>query len=200
VETLNASWAELRSKLRGFIGARVNDPHDADDLTQDVLLKVQAQIADFADDDKLPAWIFTAARNEVIDHYRARAARARAASGGDVDTLPDETPNERANALRELTPCLAGMIRQLPEPYRTAMRLADLEGLDHQDLADRTGVSLTAAKSRVRRARQHLREMILDCCRLERDARGGVVDYQTTDRSARYCGGDQASPGCGCGV
>ena len=63
------------------------------------------------------------------------------------------------------------------------MRLADLEGLDHQELADRTGVSLTAAKSRVQRARQHLREMILDCCRLERDARGGVVDYQTTDRA-----------------
>ena len=200
METLNDNWAELRAKLRGFIGARVNDPHDADDVTQDVLLKVQAQLDDFPEDDKLPAWIFTAARNAVIDHYRARAVRAPAAGGGDVDTLPDETPNERADALRGLTSCLAGMIGQLPEPYRTAMRLADLEGLDHQELADRTGVSLTAAKSRVRRARQHLREMILDCCRLEHDARGGVVDYQTTDRSARYCGGDQDSPGGACGA
>ena len=197
--TLNDSWAELRAKVRGFVGARVNDPHDADDVTQDVLLKVQAHLGELAAQEKLPAWIFTAARNAVIDHYRARAVRAPLARDGDVDAVPDESPDERGDALRELTPCLARMIGQLADPYRTAMRLADIEGLDHQELADRTGVSLTAAKSRVRRARQQLREMILDCCTIDRDARGGVMDYQTTDRSARYCGcGDDLPQGrCG---
>jgi hypothetical protein len=39
--------------------------------------------------------------------------------------------------------------------------------------------------------------MVVDCCRIERDRRGRVVDYQTTERTARYCGGDRNDGGCG---
>ena len=101
----------------------------------------------------------------------------------------------------ELALCLSRMIELLPEPYRAALRSADIEGLTHQELAERAGISLTAAKSRVRRGRQQLREMIFDCCNVERDARGRVMDYQTTERSTRYCGSpcdkDEKPRGCG---
>ena len=90
------------------------------------------------------------------------------------------------------------MVERLPEPYREAMKLADFEGLSQQEVADRTGVSLSGAKSRVQRARRQLREMILDCCHVERDVRGNVVDYETTERTPRYCcGGDDGKPPCG---
>ena len=56
-ETLQEIWAELGTRLRRFVGNRVNDSHTADDLTQDVLLKVQAQLGDLPPDDKLPAWV-----------------------------------------------------------------------------------------------------------------------------------------------
>jgi RNA polymerase sigma-70 factor (ECF subfamily) len=59
------------------------------------------------------------------------------------------------------------------------------------------GISLSGAKSRVQRARQQLREMIHDCCQIERDGRGNVFDYQSTERSSRYCGDDQGKPQCG---
>ena len=49
----------------------------------------------------------------------------------------------------------------------------------------------------MQRARQQLRDMILDCCRVERDVRGNVVDYETTDRSGRYCGDVDGGPECG---
>ena len=73
----------------------------------------------------------------------------------------------------------------IPDPTHEAMR----------DLVR----ARTAAMETVRRARQQLREMILDCCTIDRDARGGVTDYQTTARSARYCGRDEDLPQGRCG-
>ena len=191
METLEDIWAELGTRLRRFVGSRVNDPHAAEDITQDVMLKVQSQLDALPPEDKLPAWVFAVARNSIIDHYRARAVVE------DVDPVADTGEAEQQAALRDLTPCLTRMVEQLPEPYRAAMKMADLEGLSQQEIADRAGISLSGAKSRVQRARQMLREMILDCCNVERDARGGMVDFETTERSSRYCGDDDGKPQCG---
>lgn len=198
-QALNDAWAELRTRLRRFVGRRVNDPHAADDVTQDVLLKVQGRMDAMPEGENLPAWVFAVARNAVVDHYRARAARDHAALDGAGPAF-DDPAAERQEAIRELAPCLEKMVRQLPEPYREAMRLADFEGLSQQELAGRTGVSLSGAKSRVQRARLQLKEMIEDCCRVERDARGGVADVHPTDRTGRYCGdAGPADGGCGGG-
>ena len=71
METLHDIWAELGGRVRRFVGHRVNDPATAEDIAQDVMLKVQSQLHDLPSDDKLPAWVFTVARNAIIDHYRA---------------------------------------------------------------------------------------------------------------------------------
>ena len=195
METLQDIWSELGTRLRGFIGSRVNDPHAADDITQDVLLKVQAQMDALLPGDKLPAWVFAVARNAVIDHYRSRAVRDHA-NIKDVEPAAN-TEGDQENVIRDLTPCLERMVALLPEPYREAMKLVDFDGLTQQELAGRKGISTSGAKSRVQRARQQLREMIADCCRIERDARGGIMDFETTERSARYCGDERGDPQCG---
>ena len=195
METLKDIWTELGRRVRGFIGRRVNDPDAADDITQDVMLKVQTQLESLPPEDKLPAWVFTVARNGITDFYRARGVREHA----DIDSfepVTDAGADERQDAIRELTPCLTRMVERLPEPYREAMKLADFEGLSQQEVADRAGISLSGAKSRVQRGRQMLREMILDCCKVERDARGNVMDYETTERSSRYCDDDDGKPRC----
>ena len=187
METLHDIWTDLGGRVRAFVGKRVNDDHEADDITQDVMLKVQSQLDALPPENKLPAWVLAVARNATIDHYRSRAVRNHA-DIADLDPADDAAEAERQSAVRDLTPCLTRMIEQLPEPYREAMKLADIEGLSQQEVADRAGISLSGAKSRVQRARQQLRAMILDCCRVERDGRGNVVDCETTERSSRYCG------------
>ena len=195
METLTEIWRDLGGRLRRFVGSRVRDEHAADDITQDVMLKVQTQLDALPPQDKLPAWVLAVARNAVIDYYRARAVREHV-DVADVDPA-DAIEEERRAAIRDLTPCLLRMVEHLPEPYREAMKLAHFEGLGQQEVADRVGVSLSGAKSRVQRARQMLREMVLDCCRVERDGRGNVTDYETTDRSGRYCGlNEEGRPKC----
>ena len=193
---IHADWAELVGQVRRFVGRRVNDPHAADDVTQDVMLKVQANLGDLPPEERLSAWVLRVARNAVIDHYRARGVRDHAPI--DDAKLPDDADvSEQAAAIAELMPCLNKIITRLPEPYRTALTLADLEGLSQQELADLVGVSLSGAKSRVQRARQQLREMILDCCDIVRDGRGGVADVETTERTSRYCDVEDLGKGCG---
>ena len=196
METLREDWTELPARVRGFVGRRVNEPNAADDITQDVLLKVHQRLAELPSDEKLPAWVFAVARNALTDHFRARAVREHA----DVAELPpavtDRSEEEdQRDAVSGLATCLKRMVEHLPEPYREAMRLADIEGLPQQEIADRAGISLSGAKSRVQRARQQLREMILDCCKVEQDGRGNVIAYETTERSGRYCG--NGKPQCG---
>ena len=188
------SWTEMIEPLRRFIRRRVGDEHVAADLTQDVLLKAHAGLATAPEGGRLAAWLFQIARNTVIDHYRSRAVRDHADI--DADSLADGGEAEQ-EAVRDLTPCLTRMVELLPEPYREAMRLADLEGLSQQEVADRAAISLSGAKSRVQRARQMLRDMVLDCCRVERDGRGNAFDFETTERSSWYCGNDdEGGPKC----
>jgi RNA polymerase sigma-70 factor (ECF subfamily) len=196
METLQDIWAELGTRLRAFIGRRVSDPHAADDVAQDVMLKVQAQLGDLPPGDNLPAWVFTVARNAVIDYYRARGVRDHV-NIENAEPVADARGDGRQEVIRDLTPCLVRMVEQLPEPYRGAMKLADFGGLGQQEVADQMGISLSGAKSRIQRARRQLRDMIHDCCRIERDGRGNVVDFQRTERSGSYCGGDEVGVRCG---
>jgi RNA polymerase sigma-70 factor, ECF subfamily len=159
------------------------------------MLKLQTQLDSLPPEEKLPAWVFAVARNAIIDHYRARVVRDHA-DIADVDPPDDAAEDERQAAVRDLTPCLTRMIELLPEPYREAVKLADIEGVSQQEVADRSGISLSGAKSRVQRARQHLREMMFDCCHVEQDSRGKVMDYETTERSSRYCGDQDGKPQC----
>lgn len=78
MESLRDIWGELGAQLRRYIARRVSDSHAADDIAQDVMLKVQTQLDALPPGDKLPSWVFAIARNAVIDHYRARSVREHA--------------------------------------------------------------------------------------------------------------------------
>jgi RNA polymerase sigma-70 factor (ECF subfamily) len=196
-QALEQGWTDLGDRVRGFVRRRVNDRHAAEDIAQDVLLKVQAHMGTLAVEDKLPAWIVAVARNAIIDHYRARGVRDHADVAAVDPVAGSADADDDVAAARELSPCVLRMVEQLPEPYRQALKLSDFDGIGQEEIAGRAGISLSGAKSRIQRARQHLREMLLDCCRVERDRRGNVIDYETTDRSARYCGDSGGKPQCG---
>jgi RNA polymerase sigma-70 factor (ECF subfamily) len=97
------------------------------------------------------------------------------------------------------------MIARLAEPYRMAIELTSQQGLTQTEAAKRAGTSVSGMKSRVQRARRRLRQMLLRCCAVDVDRRGGVSDYhlrQTTDcrRSHEQAAGSGCQPaGCSSG-
>jgi RNA polymerase sigma-70 factor (ECF subfamily) len=186
--SMEAIWASFADPLRRFIRRRVRDGADADDLLQIVFAKIHAGLGGLADSERLPAWIFQITRRTLIDHFRSRA------SAPEFVDLPEGLADgsEPAGPLNELAECVGPMIDQLPEPYRQALRLTELEGRTQRELADAASISLSGAKSRVQRGREQLKALLLACCHVDVDRRGGVVDYEPR----QGCSGCSPSAGC----
>lgn len=177
--TLEQIWHEFSEKLGQFIRARVADPATAEDILQDVFVKIQGRLGQLKDPAKLTSWIYLIARNAVIDHCRIRKETVAV-----PESLAEET-EPPSGEIEELKAAFLRMIHSLPEPYREALVLTELEGLTQQELADKVGISLSGAKSRVQRGRQQLKEMLTECCAFEFDRRGGVIDC--TPRAKGNC-------------
>ena len=179
-------WRELHDRLHGFIRARISDPESADDVAQEVLLRLHRSMETLRAEDRLDAFAYRIARNAIIDHYRARATSRetpeapnelveRFDADGDSDQEPDE-----AGAREELARCLAPLIRRLPEPYREALRLTDLGKLTQVEAAQVVGLSVPGMKARVQRGRAQVHELLTSCCAVALDGRSQISEVQRT--------------------
>ena len=169
--TTEEVWNGFSSRLRGYIAARSRNQHDAEDILQEVFVKVHRQLTTLEDDRHLASWLFRVTHNTIIDHYRRRVPvpTDQEPEVGDDDDLPV--------AERQLAPFLAVLIDDLPEPYREALALSELGGISQVELADRLGLSVSGAKSRVQRGRAMLREQLLQCCAVATDCRARVMGF-----------------------
>ncbi|HET7838366.1 MAG TPA: sigma factor-like helix-turn-helix DNA-binding protein, partial [Rectinemataceae bacterium] len=119
-----------------------------------------------------------------------RARRPRAELDEDIEAAYGSPELEEDPAAR-LAFSLRETVDELEEPYREALILTEYEGLSQAELAARAGISLSGAKSRVQRAREKLKALLLACCHFELDRRGGIIDYQE-----RCCRCGPAGKGC----
>jgi RNA polymerase sigma-70 factor (ECF subfamily) len=184
-------WDELHGPLAGFIARRVADPQDSEDVLQEVMLRIHRHSDELASADQVVAWVHRIARNAIVDHYRRRAARPELPAGAaeDFEERADGSLEEPASdALRrELAACLRPLIDKLPEKLREALVLTEVEGLTQTEAARRLGISVSGAKARVQCGRTQLRTLLLDCCHVELDRRGGITDYQARRGSCKRC-------------
>lgn len=185
------AWRELRDPLAAFITRRVSDPQDAEDVLQEVLLRIHRHSDELADADRVAAWVHRIARNAIIDHYRRRAARPELPAGaaGDLDEREDGSFDAApSQALRrELAACLRPLIGRLPDKHRDALVLTEFEGLTQVEAAHRLGISVSGTKARVQRGRVQLKTLLLDCCHVELDRRGGITEYRSNKGSCERC-------------
>ncbi len=171
-------WLEYHQKLSGFIKSRISDDA-ADDLLQDVFLKVHAQLDSLKSDTKVESWLYQITRNTVIDYYRANKR---------LEELPKwiEQPelDESTVIRQELSSCLEPMISQLPDKYREAIQLSEIEGKTQKELSKKENISLSGAKSRVQRGRALLKSLLNDCCQIEINNNNQLVSY---NRKSQDC-------------
>ena len=145
---LTTAWAAHAPELRGWLRHRLGNPAEADDLLQDLFIKALRQGERFCSVQNARAWLFEVARNTLAD--RLRVARAT------VD-LPDD---------------LAA-----PAEDREVITLCDLQGMPQAEFAAARGLNLSAAKSRLQRARQRLKQRMTQVCQVQLDDTGHVTDF-----------------------
>ena len=181
-ETTDRLWRQMHERLLAYITRRVDTPHDAEDILQDVFVRIHTHLQDLTDGNGVTAWVFRIARNAITDYYRRRASAARAMEGLAMDAVElEQTADEgdiEAKAQAEFAHCVEPLMSELPDRYRQALVLTELEGMSQADAAERLGLSVSGMKSRVQRGRSKFKDVLLDCCSVELDRRGGLVDYE----------------------
>jgi len=191
-------YKEHHRSVLGYV-VKLLGREEADDVVQEIFIKVRRALPTLTDPDKRAAWIHTIALNTVRDTIRRRSAQASRrkdlASGEDRDDplagLPDRvsrTPEERV-IRGEMIACYLEYIARLPPTYREAYVLAELEDLSNDEIARRLSVSVATVKIRLHRARAKLHESLRCDCRAYTNARGELM-------GTRKCGagGDGSEP------
>lgn len=166
-------WKDFRSQVRRFLLHRVRDEALADDLLQETFIRIHRGLGSVRDPSRIMPWLSSVARNVVTDHYRKQSHDNK-----ELGPVPAGDPETATNYNQELGHWLTGVVTTLPEKYRRAFELAEIEGRKQREVAEALGLSLSGAKSRIQRARAMLRKSLLDCCEVEFDRRGNAVDYR----------------------
>ncbi|MBK9440553.1 MAG: sigma-70 family RNA polymerase sigma factor [Comamonadaceae bacterium] len=167
---LTRAWTAHSEELGGWLRQRVSSPAQAEDLLQDLFLKALRQGERFCDVRNARAWLFEVARNLLADHLRA--------AHPSVD-LPDDlaAPSHDIDTMDALSACLPRVLSELSPADREAITLCDLQGMAQAEFARQKGLSLSAAKSRLQRARVRLHAQMSQACQVHINDSGLVSDF-----------------------
>ena len=167
--TTEVIWTNFRSKLLGFIKARVNNSENAEDILQDVFIKIHQNSNQLNDDNKLASWVYQITRNTIIDFHRKKKILLS-------DNVSKEIEEEfEANLNPQFINCLMPFIKELPEKYRDALEKTIYGDLSQKEYAKELNLSYSATKSRVQRAKQMLKELFTSCCSIKTDNYGNII-------------------------
>jgi RNA polymerase sigma-70 factor, ECF subfamily len=165
---------EFHQPIYGLVYRIVNDPADAADTTQEVFLKVFRGMKNFHGESSLKTWIYRIALHEASNRrrwwfrHKAQETPIEPADAIDHDSFceerlvdPGESPLEQF-AHGEIRSAVDEALRTVPEPYRTALILRDLEEMSYEEIAEVLSISLGTVKSRITRGRNALRQRLVE--------------------------------------
>lgn len=172
------TWLLYQQRLLQFIRAKVSTSNDAEDILNDVFLK----LTHVANKDNIPknisAWLYRVTKNSLVDYYRKKKP---------YEQLPSDLLEEvdHPDVIKQLSNCMLPMIQALPESYQLPLRLSEIEGMKYKEVATEMNLSVPAVKSRILRGRQKLHKSMLSCCSLKQNDAGEVVDFEL--KSTKFC-------------
>jgi len=155
-QIVRQNWRKVFNVAYKFVGK-----HDeAEDLTQDIFLKIFKALATFDRRANFQTWIISISRNLCIDHYRSvrkeRQTMARDVEMSDLQPASKDRGPYAAAEHQDLRAMLRQALETLPATLRTAVVLRDLQELSYQEIADRLGLPEGTVKSRINRGRIEL--------------------------------------------
>lgn len=164
-----------KNKLYNYISRMVGDSEDAEDLTQEVFVRMFVSLETFRRQSSLSTWLFRIAGNLCIDHFRRTKKHRAIAYSLDETAEGDENGGrevadtafepQRLLEQSELAAQTERALAQLPEKLRAVVLLHDIEGLPYEEIARIIGCPLGTVKSRLFNARLQLRQRLSAYCK-----------------------------------
>jgi len=182
-------YKDLRNQLKIFINSKVRDEELAKDILHDTFRKVHENLNTLKDNEKIVSWIYQIARNSINDYFRKEKNTVLMTDSKD---FPDVTVSDKIE--EQMQTAVKNMIDCMPSEYHDVLLMTEYQGLTQKELAQKLGISVPGAKSRVQRARKKLKQMLFDCCHFEFDKFGTVIDYYQKNNSCTCCNTPFSSP------
>jgi RNA polymerase sigma-70 factor, ECF subfamily len=169
MHTTEFIWTSFHKELHAFIRHSLRDEMASDDVLQDVFVKIHTRRHTLNDEGKLVSWVWQITRNTVLDYFRTKKQ---------FTELPVELalPHQENPFNATFAQCISPFIHNLSPQHKKAIEKVDIEGMPQKQFAEQEGISYTAAKSRVQRARLHLKALFLQCCSMPADKYGNILD------------------------
>ncbi|MCW3465612.1 RNA polymerase sigma factor [Chitinophaga nivalis] len=151
----------VRQKLYRFAFRLLGNEEDAQDITQDVLLKVWGMQEQMKELQNMEAWCMRITRNLALDKIKSRKYRRAddLERGAEVPATQQKNPHAVAEQ-NDVMQQVHRAIRDLPEKYRTIMQLRDMDGFSYQEIAEILDIDLNEVKVNLHRARKSVREKL----------------------------------------
>lgn len=169
----NEVYEEFHPKILHYL-SRLTNPHEAEDITQEVFEKVNQSLRNFKGESKLPTWLYRIATNTAIDRMRTPSFKRSFESTSFEDAIRVEDKNvwlghkktltDQTFIRKEMSECVREFIDKLPSDYKTVILLSELEGFKNTEIADVLQISLDTVKIRLHRARAKLKAVLNDGC------------------------------------
>lgn len=149
---------------------------EAEDLTQEVFVKVSEALEGFRGESQLSTWIYRIATHVAMDRYRRTAGTKGQQNTLTIDDIASSEENrdlwtgeavatsEEQVIRNEMNGCIREMVNTLPDAYRAVLVLSDIEKLKDSEIASILGLTLQATKIRLHRARTKLKETLSSSC------------------------------------
>lgn len=169
--TVDELYKEYSSKVVNFL-TRFVGKEDAEDLMQEVFVKVNNSLPGFKGDSKISTWIYKIATNSAIDYLKSRHYRQNRDLTASLDYVTSlksggnsgDNDVEYQFLKEEMNQCIADYINKLQDNYRAIFLLKEYEYLSFEEVADIMGISVDNVKIRLHRARKKLHELLLANC------------------------------------
>ncbi len=174
VTSVEEAWLAYQQKLLGFIASKVESKENAEELLNDVFIKLTEAINKNTPPDNISAWLYHVTKNSIIDYYRTKKRFEPLAENLVENSVAS---NEEMDTIKQLSQCILPMIKALPETYQQPLMLSEIEGYKYQEVATTLGISVPAVKSRILRGREKLHKSMGSCCTIHKNDSNETVDY-----------------------
>jgi RNA polymerase sigma-70 factor (ECF subfamily) len=165
--SLEEIYLDLEKSLYAYIFSKVKNRHTAEDILQDIFIKINDNISNLKHNDKLKSWIFSIARNSIMDYFRNNKNHV------DIDEIEIPMENDENKSECYYT-CLTPFINQLDEKYKDVLLKTELGKMSQKEYAEKIGISYSGAKSRVQRAKLQIKQSFKSCCMFKKDSIGNI--------------------------
>lgn len=177
--TTQEVWTKYSEELKRFIISKVRNETVAEDLLQDTFIKVHTKLHTLQDLKKLKSWIFSIARNSIIDYFKTQNKQ--------VEHLFSEEEFEIENPHHTEKDCLLGIVSSLPKKYRDPIFLSDIKGIKQTEIAKQLNQNLATTKSQIKRARKLIAQGFIDCCGFAKNEHGLLVGEIQEKENCKVC-------------